>query len=236
MKRKKRATKLFAMLLAVSLLLTFGLLAYADEDPSVTSEETEETITATVTLEAGETFIFTVSEDGTVILVEAASEEGSDLLETLDLEGLSLEECIQAILDTFEDAPVPEITVFSSSEELMLSLTESLDELFGEVTEAVLEDEEDDEMPDFIRERFELAKEYEITPGKMNLLQKLSASTQEELDLSLWKDSSVKDIMKAIKENKKAGKEQETETLEDTQENTGGKTKSNNGKAKGKNK
>lgn len=54
------------------------------------------------------------------------------------------------------------------------------------------------------QERIALAKELGITPGKMNLIQKLMASEESgTIDAAAWKDAPVKDIMQAIKANRK---------------------------------
>lgn len=64
-------------------------------------------------------------------------------------------------------------------------------------------------------ERFEMAEALEISPGKMNLLQKLqSASDMEDFIFEDWSNKSVKDIMKEIKNYRKASEEVELQTEE----------------------
>lgn len=77
-------------------------------------------------------------------------------------------------------------------------------------------------------ERFEMAEELNISPGKMNLLQKLqSESDMEDFLFEDWSDKSVKDIMQEIKNYRKVS--QEKTVAEEV------KIK-NNGKGKGKKK
>lgn len=77
------------------------------------------------------------------------------------------------------------------------------------------------------KERVAEARELGVTPGKLNLVEKLkeSAADPDSIDLNEWLDKSVKDIMAKTKENKEQNRE--------TEEN-GGKTNNGNGNAKGK--
>lgn len=54
-------------------------------------------------------------------------------------------------------------------------------------------------------DRVKRAKEFGVTPGKLNLVEKLQASAEdpESIDIEEWLNKPVKDIMKAIKANKK---------------------------------
>lgn len=58
------------------------------------------------------------------------------------------------------------------------------------------------------RERVEEARKIGITPGKLNLIQKLqeAAGNPEDFDINKWKDASVKEIMKEVKYYKKLAK------------------------------
>lgn len=55
-------------------------------------------------------------------------------------------------------------------------------------------------------QRVQEARELGVTPGKLNLVQKLQASAEnpEDFNMEEWLDKPVKEIMKATKENKKA--------------------------------
>ena len=54
-------------------------------------------------------------------------------------------------------------------------------------------------------DRVKRAKEFGVTPGKLNLVEKLQASAEdpESIDIEEWLNKPVKDIMKAIKANRK---------------------------------
>ena len=55
-------------------------------------------------------------------------------------------------------------------------------------------------------ERVEVARELGVTPGKLNLVEKLISSSDgsESINLEEWLDKPVKDIMKATIENRKS--------------------------------
>jgi len=73
-------------------------------------------------------------------------------------------------------------------------------------------------------ERVEKAKELGVTPGKLNLVEKLQNSSvnPESIILEEWLNKPVKDIMSAIKENKKSKIEQNETSDKDeaTEEST----------------
>lgn len=57
-------------------------------------------------------------------------------------------------------------------------------------------------------DRVQQARTLGTTPGKLNLVQKLQASSQapDDINLEEWLNKPVKEIMKAIKQNKKDAK------------------------------
>lgn len=182
-------------------------------EEEITTENTieevvvEQPLTATVTVNIGNEYIFTVNEDGTVASIEATTEEASSVLDTLVLDELTLQESINTLLTTVENEEIEtSIYILTQDETLLTSLDETLRTEFGEVVESVLEEDEEivEESPELIEERFKLAEELGITPGKMNLLQKLATSSESEIDYSEWATKPVKDIMKTIKENRTA--------------------------------
>ncbi len=65
------------------------------------------------------------------------------------------------------------------------------------------------------------AKERGVTPGKINLVEKLKESSvsPEDFNVEEWLDKPVKDIMKATKENKKAAKQENKEEQEEQEVN-----------------
>ena len=56
------------------------------------------------------------------------------------------------------------------------------------------------------KQRVEEAKVLGVTPGKVRLVEKLEASTTEEIDRSVWVEKSVQEIQAAVKENRSEAK------------------------------
>ncbi|MDW5299503.1 MAG: anti-sigma factor domain-containing protein [Sedimentibacter sp.] len=79
------------------------------------------------------------------------------------------------------------------------------------------ESEVDVEVIGVSQEKVNEAKERGVTPGKMNLLEKLKESSESpgDFDVEKWLDKPVKDIMKATKENNKAAKQENKENKEE---------------------
>jgi hypothetical protein len=66
----------------------------------------------------------------------------------------------------------------------------------------------DNPLPDFIKERFSMAAEYMISPGKANLLMKLKATDlSDEVNIEQWAQKTVREIQKERISNKKEAKE-----------------------------
>ncbi|BES65067.1 hypothetical protein SANA_15060 [Gottschalkiaceae bacterium SANA] len=78
-------------------------------------------------------------------------------------------------------------------------------------------------------DRFINAAIYRITPGKMNLLEKLAAQSDEEIDYAELATWDVKDIQGLANAKR-------TETKSEAKSGATNRVKSNNGKAKGKSK
>lgn len=190
---------------------------------------------AYVTVDAGAGFEMTLDAGNEVIGVEAVDEAGAAVVEGIDLSGQPVEEAISQLIDkaiadgvlptdgsvpvdvavitedsaTGEPAEVPTDGTEVVTEED--ALTEAIEEALEEVTEEL-------DVPVVVTyqnialERVAMAKALGITPGKLNLIQKLAATTgsPETLVVADWTGKSVKEIMAAIKTNRNAAKVPET--------------------------
>lgn len=105
------------------------------------------------------------------------------------------------------------------------------DELANELEDAIEEETGDGVEVDVISvglERVQKARELGVTPGKLNLVEKLQASSADpdSIVLEEWLNKPVKEIMKATKENRKAAKagiisnEDKAEVVEAVDEDT----------------
>ena len=134
--------------------------------------------------------------------------------------GLTVTEGVDLILADGENEESISVDVFANgetAESLKALLEENYTELLEVKTIALDSDDPN-------AERFLNAAIYKITPGKMNLLEKLGMTFEEaEVDYATWSTVSVKEIQEMTKSNQE--KKANTERV-----------KSNNGKAKSKKK
>ena len=173
-----------------------------------------------VSMDVNPSIKFMVNRLGYVISAEAVNEDGEDIIEGLDFSSLSnlpIEEALELAIEEVEKQGY-----FVGDEAGMIITTANQNE--GEAQELLLklqvmaqeqvrEDGYEVEVEGLAvgLARVEEAEALGITPGKLNLIEKLSESSEnpEEIDIEEWKNSSVKDIMKAINDNKDKTKEKD---------------------------
>ncbi|WP_459480822.1 anti-sigma-I factor RsgI family protein [Clostridium saccharoperbutylacetonicum] len=156
-----------------------------------------------------------------VVSAEAYNEDGEKVLEGTNLIKTDVDKAVSTIItNAINDGYVKEdgtsgieITTASDKEKV----ADKLEETVKEVVNKTLEDNEVDATVEAERvalQRRDEARKLGITPGKLNLIQKL-----QELDPAIkvedYKSSSVKEIMKKTNELRKANKQNE-ENLEGT--------------------
>ncbi len=188
-------------------------------------EEVVEVTTVQLTLDVEELYLIVLDEEGALVSVEATSEEGTLALEALELETMNLDTLLAALLLTAPEEYDIGFTFESTDEALLEAVSAPLVELYGEAVVTILSEVDDEAEEDIepltqnekVANRILLASELGITPGKLNLIQKLEFVSGEDFILEDWVDSSVKDIMKAIKELRSVETETEPE-LEDSED------------------
>lgn len=171
-----------------------------------------------VSLDVNPSIEFTLNRFDRVLSVKAVNDDGEEILKEIDLNELEYTSVENAINKTVEQ--ISENGYFSEDEESNIVITtsskdpEKSEELAKNLEQSIAEDlTENEELPEKVevnaqsvgRERVEEARELGVTPGKLNLVQKLQASAQdpESIILEEWLDKPVKDIMKAIKASRK---------------------------------
>lgn len=214
-----KATSWVAAAAAV-LLITSGAVSYAYMNP-----------VTTINVDVNPSVEMKLNTFDKVINVKALNDDGEVILEDLNLKGMESDEAIEALIEAMIDGKylVADdgeadivITVTKKNEEKLEKLTVDLDDKINAyVKEAGIEAEV--EVQGVGADRVALAaavaeedEDYAMTPGKLNLLQKLNAAMYEDAeDLDeadevidfvddLLKDLdkeelTVKDIMKEIK-------------------------------------
>lgn len=195
--------KLLSLGIVATTVFTFSLTSHAEEAVTeevaiqeITGQEVveEEIFNTIVTLTIGEEYNFVLKKDGTLARIEGPNEA---LIAKLIEEEKTLKEAIQAIVASYDEEVEYKVVVTSSDEELAAAIIESLKEVVDEEVETQIS-----KQPEFITKRFEVANQLGITPGKMHLLEKLTAAVGEEINYEEWAQKPVKEIMSEIKEIK----------------------------------
>lgn len=165
-----------------------------------------------VSLDVNPSIEFTVNRFDRVIQVRAVNDDGSELLsgiEAKELVNKAITGALTTALDQIIEAGYIDhktengIVIAASSKnsekagDLVSDLKEAVDRKISEEGNIAVV-----EAFSVASNRVDEAKELGITPGKLNLVEKLkeAAGTIETVDINEWLDKSVKDIMKATKE------------------------------------
>ena len=207
MNRKNKLTLLAASMAAVIMLSGAGAWTYF-------------TPYSYVSLDVNPSIEYSLNRFDRVLSVKAINDDGEELLKKIQLENLSNKKIDEAIAQTmdqiiaegyFDGETEGGIVITTSGKDLKRA-----EELAQELKQSVEQEPEIDglievETLSVGADRVARAKELGVTPGKLNLVEKLqrSAATPTDFDLEEWLDKPVKDIMKATKDNKKAAKEEE---------------------------
>lgn len=165
-----------------------------------------------VSLDVNPSIEYSLNRFDRVLSAEAVNDDGEVILENLDLENKSIEDAVEETIQEIAkngyltDTELGGIVIATSSddEDTALLLADTLKEE-AETTTAEAGIETEVEVLSIGKERVEEAKALGVTPGKLNLVEKLQASNPDaEVSIEDWLNKPVKSIMKAIKENKKA--------------------------------
>ncbi|OPJ60430.1 anti-sigma-I factor RsgI family protein [Clostridium chromiireducens] len=163
-----------------------------------------------------------------VVSVEAYNEDGEKVLEGTDLINTNVDDAVSAVItnaisdgyieeddaittdETATTSAAVEITVSTDKDGIADKLNESLKETADQTLENNNVDAEVETNKVALARRDE-ARQLGITPGKLNLIQKLQA-LDPEIKVEDYKSSSVKDIQKKTKELRKMKTSSETTT------------------------
>ena len=164
----------------------------------------------------------------TVVSIEAYNEDGKTILEGTDLLNTKVDKAVSTVISNAIDegyikedgSSAIEITTATDKAEVAAELDEALkdvvdDTLTNNDVQAEVETE------NVALARRDEARKLGITPGKLNLIQKLQA-LDSTITVEEYKNSSVKDIQKKTKElRKNNGSETTTEDSTSTSTTTG---------------
>jgi hypothetical protein len=207
--------KKFAIVACMALLLIGSGFAYA-------------TPTSYLSVDINPSVELGINTFGIVVSAEALNEDGEDILSGIDVTGIKVKKAVNIIVDAAADkgflkddgSSFVSLTAATDDKEKADKLTRDAEE---GTEDALAENEIAAEVGQaaISHARRDAAREAGISPGKMNLIQKLWEATENDGDAAIEEDleaifdfadeefgdsnktyaeSSVKDIMKAIKD------------------------------------
>lgn len=205
---------------AASLLFLSGIGAYAYYTPYTY-----------VSLDVNPSIEYTVNRFEKVLSVNGVNDDGTEIISEISLKDLKYKRITDAVALTvneilkagYLDSGTSGIVITTSSEK-----EEEADDLAKVLEASAVETCEDNDCKAVVTaesvgaKRVAEARELGVTPGKLNLVQKLieSSGNSEDIELEEWLHKSVKDIMAQTKEYKKEEKEDTKPTKEDAQSET----------------
>ena len=205
----------FAASAAAMVILSTGTWAYASPY-------------SYVSLDVNPSIEFTVNRFDRVLKVRATNDDGTEFLKEVNLNDLKNETIKEALSTTVEQ--ISQAGYFEGNIEAGLVIATSAknekkaEDLAKELQETVdtdlVESGQEVQVESFKvgYERVQKAKELGVTPGKLNLVEKLqeSATDPTTIDIEEWLNKPVKEIMKATKANRKALSSNDPTLVEDT--------------------
>ncbi len=179
-----------------------------------------------VSLDVNPSLEYSLNTFDRILEVEGVTDDGEELLDGLDLKNMKIQEAVKETLDKLiadgylTDDPNGGVVITTSNdkrgdaEQLAAELEKEVQTYLDEQDGITAKVDAEAVAP----ERVEEAKELGVTPGKLNLVEKLQESTTETIHAEEWLAKPVKEINKAIKENRKAEKDSGKSIDKDDQE------------------
>lgn len=216
---KKSKMKIYALATSVACaILMVGTGVYAYTTPY-----------SYVSLDVNPSIEYEVNRFNRVINVTAVNDDGAEIINNLDLENKTIDEAIEdTITEINEQGYFGEDetggVVIATSNDDTDKATELAKDLEETAQEVITEDDitAEVEVLSVGRERVLEAKKLGVTPGKLNLVEKLqkSAANAEDISIEEWLNKPVKEIMKATKANKVQEKNKTENAVESIETNT----------------
>ena len=217
MKKQHNFKKVFAFASAATCILAmFGISAYAYYTPYTY-----------VSLDVNPSIEYSVNRFDRVLSVTGVNDDGTEIINNIDLDNLenkSIEDAISLTVDEIADAGYLDsnaggVAITTSSDDM-----DSAGEL-AETLETVVNNsvEENNHEATVIAQavganRVAEARELGVTPGKLNLVEKMleNAENADTISKEEWLHKSVKEIMAKTKEYKEINQEKEKNKGEET--------------------
>ena len=168
-----------------------------------------------VSLDVNPSVEYSVNMFDRILDVKAVNDDGEEILSGLSLDNMTIEAAVKATLGRMikdgyiTDDPDAKVVITTSNDKLgkAKQLAAELEQevrTYLDSREGITVDVE----AEAVRlEKVQEARELGVTPGKLNLVEKLQASTSSAINKEEWLTMPVKEINKAIKENRKSERE-----------------------------
>jgi hypothetical protein len=169
-----------------------------------------------VSLDVNPSIEYTLNRFDRVLSVKAVNDDGEEILKEIDLDDLQYKNIEEAMTKTVEQ--ISELGYFENTADqdidagIIIAIsgkdTQKADELAQDLQQMVEQKIEENGEEVLVEafsvglERVEKARELGVTPGKLNLVEKLQAASgdPESINIDEWLAKPVKEIMKATKE------------------------------------
>lgn len=172
-----------------------------------------------VSLDVNPSVEYSVNRFDRILVVKAVNDDGEAILTGLDLKNKTIQNGLKETLDQLiaggylEEDPDSSVVITTSNDD-MEEAEQLASELKQEIRTYLLT--QDGIAVEVVAEavgfdRVEEARDLGVTPGKLNLVEKLQASTSGAISKEEWLAMPVREINKAIKENRRLEKEKEKE-------------------------
>ena len=178
-----------------------------------------------VSLDVNPSIEYSVNRFDRVIEAHAVNGDGEEIIKNINVTNARVDQAVKTTIGRMaEDGYLDEdfcgivISTSCKNEQKAGQLAEQLQKSAEEeaqtksssvIVEAVSVDQQ----------KMQEAKDMGVTPGKLNLVEKLKDSTDEEVAVEEWLSKPVKEIMEATQKNNE-GKEQSSNSSDDTSEPT----------------
>ncbi|MGI6085893.1 MAG: anti-sigma-I factor RsgI family protein [Acetivibrionales bacterium] len=213
---KKPKSKIYTFasgFVAAMIILTVGAFAYF-------------TPVSYVSLDVNPSIEYSINLFDRVLSIKSVNEDGEKIIQNLNLKNKKIAVALEETLDKIvaegyitkgENAGVVISVSDSAKAEVLINEIFEKTEKYLEENNETAEIDVDVEVEAVGRERVAEARKLGITPGKLNLIEKLRDSTDDPDDFVIedWMDKSVKEINKAVNENRKNKKADDKFDVED---------------------
>ncbi|WP_411170056.1 hypothetical protein ACH36K_06065 [Clostridium sp. MB05] len=193
---------------SLALLLGMGGFGYSYATP-----------TDYLTLDINPSIKLTTNRYNKVLEVESLNSDGEAISKDLKVKNKSVKDAIKLLVESATDNGY-----IVKNDDNAVMITSTSDEVLNDAEVGVEEGLKEEEIvntevikENINKERFEEAERLGISPGKVNLIQKLQA-VSPDVTLDEYSNAPVKDIMKKIKEQRVINKE-ENKTEENNSQN-----------------